>query len=200
MPDQAFAFDQLNAVAPPRPGNARADARSIVLAAEAEADRIREAARDAGYRDGYDAGRAEALAALEPAATALADALVAARSRQAELADAIEADACRFALAAAERVVAGTIAAQPERVLDVVRGGLRAMVDRERVTIQLNPADLELVREALTELAAIGGTEHIDVQEERRVGRGSAVLRTSVGEIDARVEAKFERLRAAVGV
>jgi flagellar assembly protein FliH len=199
LPDQAFAFEELHAVARPRPGNARAQAESIVLAAQAEADRIRDEARETGYREGLEVGRAEALAALEPAAAALADALAAVRSREGELADAIEAEACRFALAAAERIVAGTIEAQPERVLDIVRGALRAMVERERVTIQLNPADLELVRGAIGELAATGGTGHIDVQEERRVARGSAVLRTTVGEIDARVEAKLERLRAAIG-
>jgi flagellar assembly protein FliH len=200
LPDQAFAFEELHAVAQPRTGNVRVEARSILEAAQAEADRIRDEARDAGYREGYEAGRAAALAKLQPATQALAEALGAARARQAELADDIEAEACRFALAAAERIVAGALEAQPDRVLDIVRGGLRAMVERERVTIQLNPADIDLVRGALTELAAIAGVEHVDVQEERRVARGSAIVRTSVGEIDARVEAKLERLRAAVGV
>jgi flagellar biosynthesis/type III secretory pathway protein FliH len=99
----------------------------------------------------------------------------------------------------AEKVVAAAIEVQPERVLDVVRGALRAIVERERITILVNPEDLDLVRAATSELGgSLGGFEHIDVQEERRVQRGGALVRTSVGEIDARIQTKLDRAREAV--
>ena len=41
----------------------------------------------------------------------------------------------------------GAIAVEPERVVDVVRGALRRLVERERVTVLVHPDDLELVRE-----------------------------------------------------
>ena len=50
----------------------------------------------------------------------------------------------------------------------------------------MNPDDLELVREAAMPAAgALGGIEHFEVQEERRVSRGGAVVRSAAGEVDA---------------
>jgi flagellar assembly protein FliH len=64
------------------------------------------------------------------------------------------------------------------------------------VTVLVNPADLDLVRGAVDDLVrTLGGIEHIEVQEERRVGRGGAVVRSSSGEIDGRLETKLERAR-----
>ena len=78
----------------------------------------------------------------------------------------------------------------------MVRGALRCLVDRERVTVQVNTLDLELVREAIEPLvSAIGGVEHFEVQEDRRVIRGGALVRSAAGEVDATIETKLERAR-----
>ena len=84
-------------------------------------------------------------------------------------------------------------------MLEAVRGALRGMVERERVTVLVHPDDLGLVREAMTEMrAGLGGIEHCEVQAERRVARGGAVVRTPEGEIDARLDTKLARAREAV--
>ena len=58
----------------------------------------------------------------------------------------------------------------------------------------VNPDDLEIVREAMEELrASLGGIEHCVVESERRVARGGCIVRTPVGDVDARVETKLER-------
>ena len=79
-------------------------------------------------------------------------------------------------------------------VVEVVTGVLRGIVERERVTVLVNPADLDIVREAMDGLrASLGGMDHCVVEAERRVGRGGCLVRTPVGDIDARVETKLER-------
>jgi flagellar assembly protein FliH len=84
-------------------------------------------------------------------------------------------------------------------VLEVVRGALRRLVERHTVTILVNPDDLELVREAADSLqGSLGGIEKLDVQAERRVGRGGAILRTADGELDARIASQLERVRETV--
>ncbi len=80
-----------------------------------------------------------------------------------------------------------------------MRGALRGIVERERVTVLVHPEDLELVREAMDELrATLGGIEHCEVQAERRVSRGGAIVRTQDGDVDARVETKLLRAREVV--
>ena len=200
-PTAAFSFDQL----PPEPAGARitsasADPRAMaedfMAAARAEADDLRHTARQQGYEEGYQAGIAAAREELAPAATAMAHALAEAQQLRAEAADQVEARAVELSLRLAEKVLAGTLEVQPERVVDVVRGALRCLVDRERVTVQVNTLDLELVRDAVEPLAStLGGIDNIDVQEDRRVARGGALVRSAAGEVDATIETKLARAR-----
>jgi flagellar assembly protein FliH len=174
-------------------------ARALLAAAETEAQSIRERARREGYAEGMVAGRADLRQLGEPAVQALSEAAERVREFEAQAADNVERQAVILAMDVAEKVVAGAIAVEPERVLDVVRGALRAIVERERLVIQVNPEDLEIVREGLDELTgALGGIEHVEVQEERRVQRGGAVVRTVVGEVDAKIRTKLDRAREAV--
>ena len=200
-PTAAFSFDQL----PPEPAGARitsasADPRAMaedfMAAARAEADDLRHTARQQGYEEGYQAGIAAAREELAPAATAMAHALAEAQQLRAEAADQVEARAVELSLRLAEKVLAGTLEVQPERVVDVVRGALRCLVDRERVTVQVNTLDLELVRDAVEPIAStLGGIDNIDVQEDRRVARGGALVRSAAGEVDATIETKLARAR-----
>jgi flagellar assembly protein FliH len=191
-----FSFDALEAPAPAvSPGVVLDPAVGLLARAEAEAELVREAAR----AEGYDAGRSEALAALSPALEALQTAVSAAQAERIAAADQLEINAVDLALFLAEKVLQGALAVQPERVVEAVRGALRGIVERERVTVLVHPADLELVREAMDELrTTLGGIEHCEVQAERRVSRGGAIVRTQDGDVDARVETKLLRAREVV--
>jgi flagellar assembly protein FliH len=139
---------------------------------------------------------------LEPTAAVpgVEDLLAVVAAARAE-ADAIreEARAVELAIELSEKVVAGVIEAQPERVLDVVRGALRCFIERERVQILVHPDDLALVRGAMDELAGeLGGIEHVEVQEERRIDRGGATVRTPSAQVDASLRSKLDRAREVV--
>jgi flagellar assembly protein FliH len=185
---------ELAPLGPPPPQDPVAAARAIVEAAEAEAVTLRAQAVEDGRAEGVRLGRDEAAAALAPAASALEQALEEARALRAELADAAEVRAAQFALTVAEKVVAGALEIAPERVVDVVRGALRGLVDCERLVVCVHPEDVDLVR-----AAGLGSPDmHIEVHGERRIARGGALVRTSVGEVDAQIEHKLEAVRALV--
>ena len=198
-----FDFEQLTPTAPLEPApsleTATHQARALVAAAEAEAARIREQAHEQGFHEGFAAGREEARIQLEPVAHAMAETVQRLEQLEAEAADRVEPHAVELAMRVAEKVVAGAIEVQPERLLDVVRGALRTIVERERIVVLVHPSDLDLMREGVAGLTgSLGGMEHIEVQEERRVRRGGAIVRTAYGEVDARLDTKLERARTAV--
>jgi flagellar assembly protein FliH len=200
MAAQEFVLDQLEPTAPVPDVE---DLLAVVTAARAEADQIREQARAEGLEQGRAAGeaaaRAEAEALLAPALQALAAASEALAAERAEVAERVERQAVEFALELAGKVVAGAVEAQPERVLDVVRGALRCLVERERVQILVHPDDLAIVRASADRLRGeLGGIEHVEVQEERRLGRGGAIVRTPDAEIDADLRTKLDRARDAI--
>ena len=191
-----FDFETLEpTVVPVAPADQAAAVLDVLAEARAEADALRDAAR----AEGYAAGRAEAMATLEPALSALGAAVEAIRADQVTAAEALERRAVDLGLALASKILAGTLAAEPERVVDAVQGALRGIVERERITVLVNPDDMELVSEAIEGVkASLGGIEHCVVEAERRVSRGGCVVRTPVGDVDARVETKLERAAEVV--
>ena len=198
MTPTEFSFEALAAPAGARAPDDRVTLDPVVgLLARAEADA--EMVRSAARAEGYEAGRAEALAALSPALEALQTAVVAGREERIAAADQLELHSVDLALFLAEKIVGGALAVEPARIVEAVRGALRGIVERERVTVLVHPEDLELVRDAMDGLrTTLGGIEHCEVQAERRVSRGGAVVRTPDGDVDARVETKLQRAREVV--
>ena len=138
--------------------------------------------------------RRRASSTAPPAALAAAAEQL--QALRADAAASVEADAVDLALRIAEQAVGAAIAADPELVVEAVRGALRRLVERDRVLILVNPDDLELVRDHVARLVGeLGGIEHCEVQAERRVRPGGAIVRTSEGEVDATLETKLARAR-----
>jgi flagellar assembly protein FliH len=155
-----------------------------------------DAIREQAYEEGFSAGIAQAQSALDGPAAALAGAAEQLQALRGDAAASVEADAVDLALRIAEQAVGAAIAADPELVVEAVRGALRRLVERDRVLILVNPDDLELVREHVARLVGeLGGIEHCEVQAERRVRPGGAIVRTSEGEVDATLETKLARAR-----
>jgi flagellar assembly protein FliH len=181
----SFDFGQLARPEPLAPAGSPADVAHLVEAARAE-----------GHAAGRQEGSAEAMALVADSQTALhgaAQALLAERDAQA---DATERAAVELALRLTHKIVGAAVEADPALVVEAVRGALRLLLDRERFTVLVNPADLEIVREGLAAvIAELGGVEHFEVQGERRVARGGAVVRTAEGEVDASLDAKLQRAR-----
>ncbi|WP_445147963.1 FliH/SctL family protein [Baekduia sp. Peel2402] len=189
---QDFAFPTLEALDAPTFNAPEAVDQAPPIDIEAEA----EAARAAGHEAGFQAGLIEAQAHMAAGVAALQAAAAAVDAERTRLATAVEPAAVELALKIAEQALAASVAVRPEAVVEVVRGALRRLAERERVTILVNPEDLELVRTASETLAAeLGGIEHCDVQAERRVGRGGAIVRTVEGEVDATLATKLSKAR-----
>ena len=176
-----------------------ASVEDVLSAAWAEAEQVRAKAR----AEGFEAGRMEALATFaQQSAPALA-ALTGAASAINGLADAtvatLQEQAAELALAIAEHVLAGAIDVDATRVVEICRGALRRLTDRQRVTVLVNPDDLEILNAEADVLAVeLGGIERFEVQADRRIDRGGVVVRTDQGEIDATIATQLARARELV--
>jgi flagellar assembly protein FliH len=188
----SYDFEQLEpSEPPPRDAGAR-----MLAQASAEAEQIREAARAEGYEQGRAAGHEQGAAEIAAAAAALGAAAHGIEELRGEVAEAVESDAIELALTLAGKILAGAFQARPELVVEIVQGALRRISDRRQITVLVNPADLEVVRAAIGELTAQGsGVELCDLQSDARVGVGSAIVRTSEGEVVASVQTQLERAR-----
>ncbi len=194
-PINGYAFRQLDAP-PPGTSNGIAD---VLSAVRAEAEQIRAQAWAAGEAEGRAAGLAAARTDAQPAVAAIAAAAAAIEGLRDQMIADLEQDAVEMAMRLAEQIIAGVISVEPERVLDVGRNALRHLTERRRVTLVVNPDDLELVNECVDQLQSeLGGIEHLAVQSDRRIGRGGAIARTDSGEIDSGLDAQLSRAREIV--
>jgi flagellar biosynthesis/type III secretory pathway protein FliH len=180
-----------------------AQAEEILAAARAEAEEIRRQAHEQGLlegrQEGQRMGREEALAALEPASTALGAATLQLQDTIATLAEQTEGAAIDLGLRIAEQALGAALEIEPRRVLDVTKGALRRLVERGRVLVLVNPDDLDLVRAGIGQIVGeLGGIDHCEVQAERRVARGGAIVQTEEGEVDAMLQTKLARAREAI--
>jgi flagellar assembly protein FliH len=200
---EAYAFPPLQRGMRTGPGTATERAAQIVARAEAEAAAIRAEAERLGREEGFAAGLAEARERLVPGEAALAAAAAEVRAAQERLAAALEEQAVALALALADKVLSAALEVRPELVIEVVKGALRRVVERGRLTVQVNPGDLEVVSASLDRIeGSFGAVEQLELAGERRVPRGGCVVRTPEGELDATLPEQLERaaevLRAAL--
>ncbi len=194
-PIAPFAFRQLDSPAHATSGGAA----DLLSAAWEEAERIRAQARLTGEAEGRAEGLAAASAQVEPALAALVEAVNAYERQQTRLVAALELEASQLALRIAEQIIAGALEIRPERIVDIARGALRRAAERQRVTLVVNPSDLEIMSGALERLRTeLGGIEHLDVQADRRIDLGGAILRTQSGEIDTTISTQLQRAREIV--
>jgi flagellar assembly protein FliH len=183
---ETFEFGSLEAPAHPMAETGSPEERLHAIAAE-----TRRRAREEGYAEGLAEARDRTASVID----ALAAAEQGIRDREEEFLRAAERSAVELAVAIAEKIVGGTVAARPETVLDVVGGALLRTASRHRLAIEVNPDDLELVAASAEGLAAkLGGVQRLDVVAERRIERGGCIVRTEEGEIDAQIGSQLERV------
>lgn len=181
---------------PPRdlPGRLLAQAR-------AQAGLLREEARQQGLEEGRSAGHEEARVQVRACVEVLSEALAGVQQLREGVAETVEREAIELALALAAKIVGGALQAKPELVVRVVAGALRRVSGQRGVTVLLNPADYDHVRISLERLQAqAGAVELRDLQPDQRVPAGGVVVRTSEGEVDARVETQLERAAEAIAL
>lgn len=161
--------------------------------AEAELATLREAARAEGYAEGMAAGRTEgeqACGRMKQLAESFGNTL---DNLDFRLADMVLA----LALDVARQVVAGELAARPERILDVVNLALKQMAETSReARLVLNPDDAALVRPHLEQAL---DKNRLRIVEDVRIVRGGCLIETVQGDLDATLPARWRQVVQVLG-
>lgn len=160
---------------------------------QVELARLREQVRAEAYAEGLVAGRAEgeqACMRMKQLVESFGDAL---ENLDFRLADMV----LELALDIARQVVAGELAAHPERILEVVNLALKQMVESTReARLLLNPEDAALVRPHLEQVL---DKARLRVVEDVRIVRGGCLIETPHGDIDATLPARWRQVVQVLG-
>lgn len=187
--DDTTAFEQWEVVELA----ASAEATSPTADLEAELARLRQAARDEGYAEGLATGRQEGEAACGRMKQLAESFNTTLDNLDFRLADML----LQLALDVARQVVAGELAARPERVLDVVNLALKEMAESSReARLLLHPDDAMLVRPHLDQVL---DKTRLRIVEDVRMVRGGCLIETPQGELDATLQARWRQVVQVLG-
>jgi flagellar assembly protein FliH len=110
----------------------------------------------------------------------------------------VEADLVQLALAVARKIVGRDVSIGPDVVTRIIRQALGQVEHAGRITIKLNPADLELLADIKPQLLSglpEAGRAAFDADE--GIARGGCLIETDGGEVDARIERQFQVVEEA---
>jgi flagellar assembly protein FliH len=123
-----------------------------------------------------------------------------ARAERHKIIESAEPELVRLSVAIAERILHAHIAVEPAAVLEIARAAISRIVDRETITVRVNPADLELMREHRDHLMSMNDVDNMRLIEDQRVDRGGVVLETQAGTVDAKLTTQLREVRRLMAV
>ena len=164
-------------------------AQDIILAAQEEADRIREQARreyqqelERGYREGLEQAQMEQV-----------ERMIENASRMVDFFSTVEQRMVSLVMQAVRRIVADFD--DHERVMTVVQSGLAVMRNQKQLTLRLAPEHLETVRARAAELLEkFPGVGMIDFVSDSRLKGDAAIFESEIGVVEASLEAQLAAL------
>lgn len=174
---------------------AQRSALELVEQAEARAQSMEAEARTRGYDAGFDVGKAAADEQMSEMIAAMHGLLAETRDSRRFVIESAEPELVRLAMAIAERIVHEQISIDPNVVVENVRSALTRLVSREVVTLRVNPADLETMRQHRDAIVSVSDIEQLRIVEDQRVDRGGVVVETDAGTIDAKITTQLREAR-----
>jgi flagellar assembly protein FliH len=170
-------------------------ARALIEDAAARADTIAQDARRRGHDEGFHAGREAADAEMNDMLVTMRGLLEMARVERHKLIEEAEPELVRLAIGIAERVLHQQVALDRSVVVEMAKTAIGRLIERDSVTVRVNPADLERMREHRDELMALSDIRNLRLLEDKRVDRGGVVVETDAGTIDARIGTQLDEAR-----
>jgi flagellar assembly protein FliH len=191
---------------------ARGQAEQIVVAARAEADRLRAEARRQGHDEGVAAGTEQGRAAgrdeaikkfevqLARAGRTLGEALEQLNGRKGRMLAEARQDLVALSLAVAEKVVRREVRGDSSACQRTVEAAVELAGRASRLSLRVNPADVELIQSFAPQLAArLTDAAEVAVVADETVESGGCRLTAwretgQAGEVDATLATQLDRL------
>ena len=172
------------------------EAQNIIEAAEKRAKELidqaagtRDKAKELGYQEGYEEGMREAV---QSAVRLLED--------RGAIGNSLAEEAARLALAIAGTVIGEHVKVHPDTIREIAVRALQEAVTGDSVVVITHPEDLPTLEKASQELRRVAGGVGVVLESDAEMSRGSCLVRSEFGEVDARIETLLETIAAKLGV
>ena len=180
--------------------DAQARALALIEDANRRAAAIEAQAKAQGFEQGVSDGRAAAQAEMDEMLETMRGLVEMARVERHKIIESAEPEIVRLSVSIAERILNQHVALDPNAVLEMVKSAITRLVNREKVTVRVNPSDIETMREHRDHLMAMNDIDNLRIIEDQRVDRGGVVIETDAGTIDSKVSTQLREVRRLLAV
>ncbi len=180
--------------------DAHTRARTMIDDAGARADQVSESARKAAQEAGHAAGTQAAEREMSELLASMRNLIEMARAERHKIIESAEPELVRLAMGIAERVLHQQIALDRNVVVEMAKVAISRLIDRDSITVRVNPADVERMREHREDVLSLGDVKNVRIIEDQRVDRGGVVIETDTGSVDARVKTQIAEVKKVLHI
>lgn len=178
---------------------ARQEAARILEQSRKELQRLEKQAHTKGYEEGLAAGRSQGAREFQSGIDAVQRIAIQYEDLKERYYHEHQTILIDLALKIARKVIHQEVTCNPELILPVLRAAIRLAVEREKLVVRINPADLEVCRRARPDLLRqTDGITRIVFEPDESIGVGGAIIEYAFGEIDARIDQQFQEVETAL--
>lgn len=175
---------------------AEQDREAILQAAYAQADGIRESAREEGYETGRQAGFDEGRSIAE---TLIQEALAvkaALQQRKEEVVRAVETDTVQLIVDTVERILGKHVQEDYDLILGIVRLAMAKLTYTESLALRVAAEDYDVALSLKDQILALAeNVDDILIKSDKSLRPGSCILDAASGSIDSSIWTQFEQIK-----
>jgi flagellar assembly protein FliH len=164
--------------------------RRIAEIEEAFVERER-AAREAGFREGEAAGKAQAEGDVRIAISRLSETIEEMDQFHNRLLRQAEADAVRLSIAIARRVLRREVTLDPAAIEGLVRAALERLQAQERCRVRMHPNYIPVLR---SEIDRLGMSAKVEIIADPAQEPGAALFEMARGNLDASIDTQLREI------
>ena len=173
--------------------------RDTLDKAKAQALEIRETAEkeahDKGHAEGFKQGELDAREEFQPCLKSAEDIIQELSEFRKKMYSKVEREMIEMVISLVKKVIHFELSTRDDSIQEMIRLAVQSVLDKESMTIKINPADKEHAENFRPELQHLfGEIKNISFEASTGIERGGCIIETNFGTVDARMDKLGEQI------
>jgi flagellar assembly protein FliH len=173
--------------------------RDTLTKAKAQAMEIRETAEkeahDKGHAEGFKQGELNSKEEFQPCLKSAEDIIRELSEFRKKMYSKVEREMIEMVISLVKKVIHFELSTREDSIQEMIRLAVQSVLDKETMTIKINPADKEHAENFRPELQHLfGEIKNISFETSTSIDRGGCIIETNFGTVDARMDKLGEQI------
>lgn len=152
-------------------------------------------AREKGYAEGFKKGELEAKEEFKPFLETTENIIQELSGFRKRMYSKVEREMIEMVISLVKKVIHFELSTRDDGIQEMIRLAVQSVLDKESMTIKINPKDKEQAESFRPELQRMfGEIKNISFESNTGVERGGCIIETNFGTVDARMDQLEERI------